>query len=283
MKQILTLLSILITVTSCTISEEVMIKEDGAIEVVNKWDIPQISAMMGNLSTDEKIHLNQISNQESNYYDFIEMLTELDAKNAAKFEGVDRYKEDLSKLDFVKFRLDLRDNFGVIVKNQAKSVEQFNANNVVIEQTFGDIHIKEKTRIADKIANNVKKNGKKTKKQMEEDALLEPIFSTNPLSLMSVANYHYNGNTFKKVINHKKFVDSFELDELKDEEERSMFTTMVKQMKLKLKYTFPKKIKSIDIPDAMLTVDGKSFIKEYTFDELINNENIGNFQVELEQ
>lgn len=283
MKQFLALLSILMTVTSCTISEEVIIKEDGAIEVVNEWDIPQISAMIGHLTTDEKIQMNQISNQELNYYDFIEMLSELDENNAVKFEGVDNYKEDLSKLDFVKFRLDLRDKFGVIINNKAKSIEEYNANNLVIEQTFGEIHVKEKARIEDKIAKNVKKNGKKTKKQMEEDAMLEPIFSKNPLSLMSVANYQYNGKTFSKVINHKKFVDSFELDELKDEEERSMFTSMVKQMKLKLKYTFPKKIKSIDMPDAMLTVDGKSFIKEYTLDELINDEHKGNFKVELEE
>ena len=284
LKKVITLLIGAATITSCTIAEEVVVTDNGGVDYVQKIEMPQMAAMMGAADMDEKIEMNQISNTEFTYLEFLEKMQSMGSNKAPKnLKDYSIYKEDLNAIDFVKFRLDMRDNFAFEVINRAKSIEEFNSNSTVIENTFAVISDKEKARIeAEKLAEESKKKKKKKKKGEEEGSPFDELFSDNPLSNFSSMKFAFDGKTFSKIIDPEKYLKDYNTDDLETEEEKQIFASMMKQMKFKYKYTFPRKIKSVDVKDAMFTSDGKSFIKEYSLDELIKDPTLGNFNVELE-
>ena len=77
------------------------------------------------------------------------------------------------------------------------------------------------------------------------------------------------------------YKEARELAEL-DEENRNLLMTMLSQYKVNFKYTFASPIKNISIEDALFSVDRKTFSKEYSLIELLNEPELNNFTVELE-
>ncbi|WP_322969804.1 hypothetical protein [Faecalibacter sp. LW9] len=281
MKNFLLFLSSIFLVTSCTINENVTVSEQGEIEYVQRIEIPQVAAMMGALSDEDKIQFNQISNSEHNYLDFIMSLQSFgETKTTSEMEKYMLYKEELHAIDFIKFRLDLRDNFAFEIINRSKSADDFNQKNTIIEEVFDQIKLKENARVEAELAAETPKQRKKRLKKGEE---IESIFGDNPLSGLSSMSYAYDGKTFKKNIDAVKYLKGASMDEtFKTEEEKAMMNSMLKQMKFKTKYTFPRKIKSVNVQDAMLTADGKSFVVEYTLEQILNRPEITDFEVILE-
>ena len=270
------------TLTSCTFVEDVVIDDEGAINYVQRIDMPQMAALMNSADIDEKIEMNQISNTEYNYLEFIDLLISKGGeKTANKLKDYSMYKEDLKALNFIKFRLDLRDNFAIEIINRAKSVDEFNANSQISEDVFTSIIAKEEERkLQEKLAQPVgKKAKKKKKKEVEEE---NNLFGDNPFSNFSSMKYAYDGKSFSKSIDEEKFLKDYDTTDLETEEEKNIYFGMLKQIKFKYKYTFPKRIKSLSIEDAMFTQDGKSFTKEYSLEDLINKPSVGDFTVVLE-
>lgn len=276
LKKIFALLIVIVTLNSCTITEEVVVSENGEFEYVEKIDASQLAAIMNSTSLEEKIKYNQISNTEYSYYDFIKVIEELGGERTkSNFKNLSLYKDELSTIDFVKLRLDLRDKFTIEIINRTKSVDEFNTKSKIIEETFADIKVKEEQRVADELSEKKRKR-KKTK---DNNYLL---FTDNPMSMLTSSTYYYNGTNFTKTIDVEKFSKDLNSKDNVDEEVKQLMAGMLKQIKFKYKYTFPKKIKSIDIPEAMFSTDGKSFVKEYSLDEILNTPTSGNFKVELE-
>lgn len=278
-KKIFTFLLIILFITSCSISEEVSVSETGEIEYVQKIDMPQMAAVMNSADLDNKIEMNQISNTENTFFNFLQMIDKLGKKESKKVSNkFQLYQSELSKIDFMKFRLDLRDKFTVEIINRSKSVEEYNTRSVLIENTFKEINLKDSLRIeADKIAKLSKK--KKRKKNKVEEAA---IFSENPFSLSTGFDYSFDGEKFSKKIDVKRFLAENNLSGYDSEEDKQLALNMIKQIKYKYKYTFPKKIKSLSIQDAMFTSNGKSFVVEYSLYDVLNNPEILNFEVVLE-
>ena len=278
-KRIFTFLILILFTNSCSVTEEVLISETGAIDYVQKIDVPQMGAFLNVADLDEKIQINQISNAEYSYLDFLQLMEEMGSKkNKGKFEKYELYKTELSKIDFMKFRLDMRDKFTMEIINRSKSVDEFNAQSKIVENTFKEIKIKEDERI------EASKNAALTKKKKrKKDAVEEKnLFSDNPMSLATGFDYSFDGKNFTKKIDVERYLTNFNSDDSSTEEEKQMLLGMMKQIKYKYKYTFPRKIKSLSLKDAMFTADGKSFIIEYSLNDVINNPELANFAVELE-
>ncbi|GEM_PF-898979 len=278
-KRIFTFLILILFTNSCSITEEVLVSETGAIDYVQKIDVPQMGAFLNVADLDEKIQINQISNAEYSYLDFLQLMEEMGSKkNKGKFEKYELYKTELSKIDFMKFRLDMRDKFTMEIINRSKSVDEFNAQSKIVENTFKEIKIKEDERI------EASKNAALTKKKKrKKDAVEEKnLFSDNPMSLATGFDYSFDGKNFTKKIDVERYLTNFNSDDSSTEEEKQMLLGMMKQIKYKYKYTFPRKIKSLSLKDAMFTADGKSFIIEYSLNDVINNPELANFAVELE-
>lgn len=283
LKKIFTFLLIILFITSCSISEEVSVSETGEIEFIQKIDMPQMAAVMNSANLEDKIEMNQISNSENTYLEFLQLMSKLENKESKNSsDKYELYQSELSKIDFMKFRLDLRDKFTVEIINRSKSVEEYNTRSALIENTFKEINLKDSLRIeADKIAKLSKKKKtkrKKNKNKGEETAM----FSENPFSLSTGFDYSFDGKKFSKKIDVKRFLAENNLSGYDSEEDKQLALNMIKQIKYKYKYTFPKKIKSLSIQDAMFTSNGKSFVVEYSLYDVLNNPEVLNFEVVLE-
>jgi len=278
-KRIFTFLILILFTNSCSVTEEILVSETGAIDYVQKIDVPQMGALLNVADLDEKIQMNDISNAEYSYLDFMQLMEEMDSKKSkGKFERYELYKTELSKIDFMKFRLDLRDKFTMEIINRSKSVDEFNAQSKIVDNTFKEIKLKEDERIeANKNATLTKK--KKRKKNAVEE---KNLFSDNPMSLATGFDYSFDGKNFTKKIDIERYLTNFNSDDSSTEEEKQMLVSMMKQIKYKYKYTFPRKIKSLSLKDAMFTADGKSFIMEYSLSDIIDNPELANFEVVLE-
>lgn len=268
---------------SCTITEDVVINEDGAINYVQRIDIPQMAALMNSADIDEKIEMNQISNTEYTYLEFYKILKEKGGEKAGQvFSDFSKYENQLKAVDFIKMRFDLRDNFAIEIINRANSVDEFNSNSLILEKTFSDIKNQyEIDREAEKAAELASAKKKKKKKKKDDIEEVEPKMES-PFSNFSSMKYSYDGKSFSKSIDAEKFLEDYNTDDLETDEEKNIYYGMLKQFKFKYKYTFPRRIKNLSIEDAMLTKDGKSFVKEFSIEELIKNPTFGNFTVELE-
>lgn len=279
-KRIFTFLILILFTNSCSITEEVLISETGAIDYVQKIDVPQMGAILNAADLNEKIEMNQISNAEYSYLDFMQLMEEMGSKkNKGKFEKYESYKTELSKIDFMKFRLDLRDKFTMEIINRSKSVDEFNAQSKIVEKTFKEIKLKEEARIE---ANKTVEFSKKKKKNKKNDVEEKNLFSDNPMSLATGFDYSFDGKNFTKKIDVERYLANFNSDDSSTEEEKQMLLGMMKQIKYKYKYTFPRKIKSLSLKEAMFTADGKSFIMEYSLNDIIDNPELANFEVVLE-
>ena len=82
LKKIFTLLIGAATITSCTIAEEVVVTDNGGVDYVQKIEMPQMAAMMGAADMDEKIEMNQISNTEFTYLEFLEKMQSMGSNKA---------------------------------------------------------------------------------------------------------------------------------------------------------------------------------------------------------
>ena len=123
-KTIFTFFLAMLTLSSCTMTEEMVIKENSELEYIQKIDMPQLAAVMNTADIDTKIEKNQISNTEYSYLDFILMLQEVGGESTKeKLAKFLIYKDELAELDFLKLRLDLRNKFTIEVINRSKSVE----------------------------------------------------------------------------------------------------------------------------------------------------------------
>ena len=276
-----------LTVSSCTVSEDVIIRENGNVEFIQKMEFPELASFMGLASMEEKIEMNQISNQEFNYIDFIKQLENFETSvlPSNKNNQYSIYEEDLKAIDFLKFKLDLRDNFAFEFINRAKSVDEFNANSIIIDSTFARIKAKEDIRIKElqekKALEEIGKKKKKKKKNDEFEEIDEPLFNQDEFSNFTNVTLSYDGNVFSKVIDSKKILEKLNDENYKTEDPAAL-EGMLKQVKYKIKYTFPKKIKSINYNDAMFSQDGKTFVKEFSVSDILKNPEILNLKVVLE-
>ena len=279
MKKILGLFVVLILVTSCTITEDVKISSTGEVDYTQKIDLIQMGAFTSKLTDEEKISFNQISNQEFHYLDFLKTIIHFgSSKNIADFEKYTAYEQELSALDFLKFKLELRDNFGFEIIQRTTSVDEFNANGIIIDQVFETIKVKEDQRVAQELA--VETDRQRKKRERKGIPSPSPMFSENPMGTFSSFQYVFDGNKFAKNVDAEKYLKAMKIDN--ENKEVNFLKDMLQQFKFKTKYTFPRKIKSINIDDAMFSTDGKTVVKEYNLAELYQNPKIGEFKVELE-
>lgn len=193
-----------------------------------------------------------------------------------KFEDLYKVQEELNSLDFMFYRIDYNEkNFKFLIINKANSILDLNNNISKIQVVSEKINAKEQAQFDADL--------KKLKKKERNSPLVNLMRSQNKSTLISFGNikYSFDNNIFKKTIDAKQFKESYLPAEL-DEENRNLLMTMLSQYKVNFKYTFASPIKNISIEDALFSVDRKTFSKEYSLIELLNEPELNNFTVELE-
>ncbi|MBW1618715.1 MULTISPECIES: hypothetical protein [Empedobacter] len=283
MPKILLYLLIAFTFTSCAINEVVDLSNPNEIRYSNETDLKGMKHLIEKLKdkTSEKNLeiLKNNANKDLTFNEFITFLKTLDLngnRQNDKFEDLYKVQEELNSLDFMFYRIDYNEkDFKFLIINKANSILDLNNNISKIQVVSEKINAKKQAQFDADL--------KKLKKKERNSPLVNLMRSQNKSTLISFGNikYSFDKNIFKKTIDVNQFKESYLPAEL-DEENRNLLMTMLSQYKVNFKYTFAAPIKNISIKDALFSADRKTFSKEYSLIELLNEPELNNFTVELE-
>ena len=283
MRNFLVLILMSFAFTSCAINEVVDLSNPNEIRYSNETDLIGIKRLLekqtDNTSKNNLEILKKNSNKDLSINEFISFLKTLDlnqTKQNDKFEDLYVIQEDLSSLDFMFYRIDYNEkDFKFLIINKANSISNLNENFNKLQEVYKIINHKKQLKFEAEL--------KKLKKKERDSQLINLMRSQNNSTILSFGNSKYfsEGNFFKRTIDTKAFVESYLPSSLSDEN-RELMKTMFSQYKVNFKYTFASPIKNISIADALFSLDRKTFSKEYSLVELLNNPELNNFTVELE-
>jgi hypothetical protein len=261
---------IIITFTSCSITEKMIIDENGAGKFSYEIDGSKMMSMVGSsfASKEKKPKKNKekverVSKDIDTTFSFKEMF-------ASK-------KDSIAKLSLAE-------------QEKIKRMEKFSVHTVINEEKG--------------IMNYTMFTDFDSVKDLQD--VMSPVNSTKSLSPtgqagslgMAPANlednsstkFFYDGKKFRKEVsslkkkeeksNEEVSEESKELsEELKLEESLNMF---YEQSNFKIVYQFPKAVKSISIENALFSGDRKSVTIEYPLKEYMTNPESLNFEIEFE-
>ena len=209
----------------------------------------------------------------------------MDMKEMMAFSGMmEDSTEAMKKLDtiirmkdFLAEKQDSISQLPAAEQQRLKKLENFNFRSVANSETqemffdvFTDFTSVEQ---ANELMNAFEESGN-FMQGMGDDTTIEKDEKSG--GIMAVAFQYKNGKFKRDAYIIDKAKHEMQLDSMKQAE------AFMDQMTYKLKYTFPRKIKSASATDARLTIDGKTIEIERKFIEYLKNPDVLDLEVELE-
>ncbi len=231
---------------SCVTTEEVTVKKDGAITYAMDMDFSELLQTMpsanGGMSGDVKKALDLINGEELSVDQLLD-ISLLESKNPEqKKDSILKANPDLlKKTENLRMRVMMNDSIG----NIGLKVIAKNAS----ELNTSLANLKELSALGEG-------NGKK---------LDAPEFVKH-------STYDWKKKTLQRTISVKPEDAAKSLGEMG--QMAAMFT-------YRIKVSFEQPIKSVSYQDAMISQDGKSFVKEFKMSDVIANPKILEYKVEL--
>lgn len=268
----ITLLVFVLSITSCSITEKMMIKEDGSGKFSYEIDGSKMMSMMGSAFKEEGTSKK---------------------KNKTKKES-DTKKVIDSTFSFKEIYADKQDSIAKLPlaeQKKIKKMEKFSMRMIMDEEKgimnytmFTDFaSVKELQDVMSPVETmkNVSPTGKQAGGMGMASSALEDNSSTS---------FFYDGKLFKKIVAKKtkekvenENIDSVEADEVelgsKMKESLEMFYT---QSSFKVVYEFPKPVKKASIENALYSEDRKTITIEYPLKDYMENPASLNFEVEFQ-
>lgn len=276
MKQIRLVLSIftLCLLTSCVVTEKISFNEDHSGKLVYDMDMSQIMAMAG------------------------DKLGETDTKKSKKKKNKKEETEMDSTFTFKDIFKDKQDSLNSLPEEERlryKQMENYTVRMVMSEKN--------------KKFNYIFSTAFKSPSELQN--LVSPLNAASQMNPMGsqlgsdtkknegITKYTYDGKSFSKFVSIspreafnkelKKALDEnpseTEEEDLSNSEIAEGMDQAMKMISEQSKYfmevSFPKKIKSISIPNAKISEDGKSAILTFSLEDYMESKNL-NFEVELE-
>jgi len=250
MKRILFFISVVLFLSGCSLYQEVTFKEDGKVFYLMSIDAGQIMGMglsandIGEMPSDTVISIIDMLKEKKN----MDSISETEKRLYQDIAPLSvRIKSDINKKElFISYFGDFKNITALNKALQAMS-------------------------LLDSI--DSKKEGSNSSKQEQE---LNKIIERYNL-------YTWDGKTMTAVNQHnpdkKDNMDANDEDELS---KLSSLSGMFSGGKMKTKYTFPKKVKTVNNPDALLSADRKSVIIEYQASDFLDNPKLSDIVIELE-
>ncbi|MGG5506227.1 MULTISPECIES: hypothetical protein [unclassified Myroides] len=230
---------------SCVTTEEVTVKKDGAITYAMDMDFSELLQTMPNansMSGDVKQALDLINGEELSVGQLLD-ISLLESKNPeqAKDSILKANPDLLKKTENLRVRVMMNDSIG-------------NIGLKVIAKSASDLN----TSLAnlEELRTLGEGNGKK---------LDAPEF-------VKQSKYNWKKKTLQRTISVKPEDAAKSLGEMG--QMAAMFT-------YRIKVSFEQPIKSVSYQDAMISQDGKSFVKEFKMSDVIENPKVLEYKVEL--
>lgn len=236
MKKLLLFFSITVLCSilgSCSIYEDIYFDEDGTVAYSIKYDVSDILAMMP--AESNNIHNNGIPT------DSIISIAEMAEMHKDSLDSLSDEERELLE-DILPLTL--------LVNNDTVSKTLF----MSLSGNFDNIEALNKAFIS------LNKINAKVKSEKEAT---QGIVKSNPaVSAMNYSSrYSWDGKTMMRSIEKDSSEDRAE--EIEDTKENKDIMMLFSSGKMLVKYHFPRKVKSISNPDALLSQDGKTVIIEY--------------------
>ncbi|MGH2665684.1 hypothetical protein [Flavobacterium sp.] len=244
MKKVLFLLFSIISLTSCTFTEDIYINPDGSGKYTLDMDGSSMMAM---------IPKDSVRNEKSidSVFSFRELF-------AAKKDSISKLpKEEQEKLKKLE-------KFNMRMKMDLKAQQFLFSMNT---------DFKNVTELQDAMSNmNAFQNVGKNKMQGNPMAPSGGFGGNN-----SILKYSYNGKKFIR----KAIIDKNAIKKVENDSMAESYKMIYASSKYVIKYHFPKPVKSISNSTALFSEDRKTVTVEYPFNEYMDNPEKLNFEIEF--
>lgn len=243
MKKILFLLFSVISLTSCTFTEEITINPDGTGKYNLDMDGSSFMAMMPKDSLKNEKNIDSV-------FSFKEMFQEK-KDSIAKLSKEEQ--EKIKKLE----------NFNMRMKMNYDTKEFLFSMNTLFKSV---------TELQD-VMNDMSQLQKMNKGAQQQNPMGDiGGFGSNG----SKINYVYDGKKFSR----KAIVDKEALKKL-DNDSLESYQMIFESSKYVIKYHFPKAVKKVSNPSALFSEDRKTITIEYSFNEYLKEPEKLNFEVDF--
>lgn len=265
------LLVFVFSMTSCSITEKMIIKEDGSGKFLYEIDGSKMMSMMGSAFKDE---------------------------GASKKTKKTKMKSDTKKVidstfSFKEIYADKQDSIAKLPlaeQEKIKKMEKFSMRMIMDEEKgimnytmFTDFAtVKELQDVMSPV--ETMKNVSPSSKQIGGMGMAPAALEDN-----SSTSFFYDGKTFKKIVSkiEKKETDienKEENEEVSDENDKLKETLEMfyVQSSFKVVYEFPKPVKKVSILNTLYSEDRKTITIEYPLKEYMENPASLNFEVEFQ-
>ncbi len=247
LRKIITLLVVSFTLISCQFTETMVLNEDGSGRMTISMDLGEMMGMMGDMGKDSTmVKTDTIISFKEMFEEKKDSISKLSAEEQKKLKALENYS--------IHMNMDPEENKMIVdIFNEFKEVSE--ANDLM--KAFDEM---------DDVMPSM--GGDDNNESEEEDG------SDNNVGV----RYSYKKGVFKRdayiidVEKHKAQVDSM-----------ASVESFMGAMIYKIKYTFPRKIKSASVDDALYSSDGKTIEFERSFVESIKNPDVLDLEVKLEK
>jgi len=244
LRKIIVLLVLSVTLVSCQFTETMTLNEDGSGRMAISMDLGEMMAMMGEMGKDSTmIKTDTIITFKEMFEEKRDSISKLSAKEQAKLKALENYS--------IRMDMDPEKNKMIVdIFNDFKDVSESND----LMKAFEEM---------DDVMPSM--GGDDSNNDEEDD---------NNVGV----RYTFKRGVFKRdayiidIEKHKMQVDSM-----------ASIESFMSAMTYKIIYTFPRKIKSASVDDAMYSADGKTIEFERSFVEYIKNPDILDLEVKLEK
>lgn len=268
MKQfkLLALLAFVFLLTSCSITEKMIINEDGSGKFSYEIDGSKMMSMMGSA--------------------FKEETTKKEKKKGKKESDIKKAID--STFTFKELFADKQDSIAKLPlaeQEKIKKMEKFSMHMQIDQEKglmkydmFTDFSsIKELEDVMSPV--ETMKNISPTGQQAGGMGM-----APNALEDKSSTSYFYDGKTFKKIVSEKNTKEDEEDEETSEENARveESMEMFYAQSSFKVVYEFPKPVKKVSIENALYSEDRKTITIEYPLKDYMENPTSLNFEIEFQ-
>ncbi len=246
LRKIITLLLLSVTLVSCQFTETMVLNEDGSGTMSVSMDLGEMMAMMGEMGKDSTmVKTDTIISFKEMFEEKKDSISKLSAEEQQKLKALENYK----------IRMDMDPEISKMVVDIFSDFKNVSEANDLMKGFEG-------------IDNVVPGMGDDNKNDSDDGSNNSNI----------AVRYSYKKGVFKRdayIVNvekHKAQLDSM-----------ASVESFMGEIKYKIKYTFPRKIKSASIDDAMFSADGKTIEFERSFLEYLKNPDVLDLEVKLKK
>lgn len=270
--KLITTLVFILSLVSCSITEKMIINEDGTGKFSYEIDGSKMMSMMGSAMKDESSSTKKKKNKK-------------DSVNKKVIDSTFTFKEMFADKQDSIAKLPLAE------QEKIKKMEKFSMHMVMDEENgimnytmFTDFEsVKELQDVMSPV--ETMKNVSPAGKQAGGMGMASDELQDN-----SSTSFFYDGKKFKKIVSLKEKVkeeNPEEDEELSDEDEiaasmKESLDMFYTQSNFRVVYEFPKAVKKVSIANALYSEDRKTITIEYPLKDYMENPASLNFEVEFQ-